>query len=309
MAGRKNSSGSQGGRFGCFFFLLAFCVAILVLLLNLGKIRETLDRTNFTEIVKTQKAADQKKSPPVAPAAKVSDEADPGAGAQTGKATQPPSAAEPSVSAGEDKGLGAKTAAPTAAGQDASGAGGRNQNAPTAANGGAKTAAPSPASKTTPSAQSSPQPATPPSAGQPAVKSRPALLYFVRIDDDGIIVRQEVSRQIPASDQPLTDALAALIAGPSEAELRRHLLSLVPQGTKLLSVQVRGSTAFLNFNEAFMYNHYGIEGYAGQLKQIVYTATAFSSVQDVQILIEGERHDYLGGEGVYIGRPLSRNSF
>jgi spore germination protein GerM len=140
-------------------------------------------------------------------------------------------------------------------------------------------------------------------------RSRGATLYFVRIDDDGVIVRQEVKRQIPASDQPLTDALAALIGGPSEDELRHHLLSLIPQGTKLLSAQVRGSTAYLNFNEAFMYNHYGIEGYAGQLKQIVYTATAFPSVQDVQILIEGERHDYLGGEGVYIGRPLSRNSF
>jgi len=131
----------------------------------------------------------------------------------------------------------------------------------------------------------------------------------VRIDDDGVIVRQEVKRQLPVSDSPLTDALGALLSGPNEDELRRRLVSLVPQGTKLLSAKVRGSTAFLNFNEAFMYNHYGIEGYAGQLKQIVYTATNFPTVQDVQFLIEGEKHDYLGGEGVYIGKPLSRSSF
>jgi spore germination protein GerM len=140
-------------------------------------------------------------------------------------------------------------------------------------------------------------------------KSRSASLFFVRIDDDGIIVRQEVKRQIAVSDSPLLDSLAALLKGPSEDEIRKKLVSLVPQGTKLLSAQVRGSTAFLNFNEAFMYNHYGIEGYAGQLKQIVYTATSFPTVQDVQILVEGEKHDYLGGEGVYIGKPLSRNSF
>jgi len=118
-----------------------------------------------------------------------------------------------------------------------------------------------------------------------------------------------VKRQVAISDSPLLDSLAALLQGPTEGELRRSLISLVPQGTRLLSAQVRGSTAYLNFNEAFMYNHYGIEGYAGQLKQIVYTSTAFPTVQDVQILIEGEKHDYLGGEGVYIGRPLSRNSF
>jgi len=58
-----------------------------------------------------------------------------------------------------------------------------------------------------------------------------------------------------------------------------------------------------------MYNRYGIEGYAGQLKQIVYTATNFSTVKDVQILIEGQPRDYLGGDGVYIGKPLSRASF
>jgi spore germination protein GerM len=58
-----------------------------------------------------------------------------------------------------------------------------------------------------------------------------------------------------------------------------------------------------------MYNHYGVEGYLAQLKQIVYTATTFPSVQDVQILVEGKQKDYLGGEGVYIGKPLSRNSF
>jgi spore germination protein GerM len=124
-----------------------------------------------------------------------------------------------------------------------------------------------------------------------------------------VIVRQEVKRQIADSDSPLLDSLDALLKGPTEDEIRKKLISLVPEGTKLLSAQVRGSTAYLNFNEVFMYNHYGIEGYAGQLKQVVYTATSFPTVQDVQILIEGEKHDYLGGEGVYIGKPLSRNSF
>jgi spore germination protein GerM len=148
-----------------------------------------------------------------------------------------------------------------------------------------------------------------PAAAQTSARNRSASLFFVRIDDDGIIVRQEAKRQIPVSDSPLLDSLSALLKGPSEDEIRKKLISLIPDGTKLLSAQVRGSTAYLNFNEAFMYNHYGIEGYAGQLKQIVYTATSFPTVQDVQILIEGEKHDYLGGEGVYIGKPLSRNSF
>jgi spore germination protein GerM len=134
------------------------------------------------------------------------------------------------------------------------------------------------------------------------------MLYFVRIDDDGTVIRQEVKRSIPSSDSPLTDALNALLSGPNAEELNKGLLSLIPQGTRLLSVKVRGSTATVNFSEEFMFNPMGIEGYVGQLKQVIWTATAFSTVQDVQIIIEGRKLDYLGGEGVFIGLPLSRNS-
>jgi len=151
---------------------------------------------------------------------------------------------------------------------------------------------------------------TPTTSPMEQVKAtRMAVLYLVRVDDDGVISRHEVKRTVGASDSPMTDALDALMAGPNTDELNRGFISLIPSEARLLSAQVRGSTAYLNFNEAFMYNRYGIEGYAGQLKQIVYTATGFPNVKDVQILIEGQKRDYLGGDGVYIGKPLSRASF
>ena len=143
----------------------------------------------------------------------------------------------------------------------------------------------------------------------PGVDSRQASLYFMKIEEDGVISSHEVRRMVAVSDSPLTDALTALLAGPSEGEIRSGLVSLIPRGTKLKSVNLRGSTALIDLGDAFMYNRYGSEGYGAQLKQIVYTATSFPSVQDVQILIEGQRKDFLGGEGVFIGKPLSRNSF
>ncbi|MBN2873474.1 MAG: GerMN domain-containing protein [Spirochaetales bacterium] len=144
---------------------------------------------------------------------------------------------------------------------------------------------------------------------QQVSSTRVTGLFFIRVDDDGVITRHEVKRTIAVSDSPMTDALEALMAGPSTEELARGYISLIPADARLLSARVRGSTAYLDFNEAFMYNRYGIEGYAGQLKQIVYTATGFPTVKDVQILIEGQKREYLGGDGVYIGKPLSRASF
>jgi spore germination protein GerM len=72
---------------------------------------------------------------------------------------------------------------------------------------------------------------------------------------------------------------------------------------------MRGTTAIVNMNEAFMFNSLGVDGYTGQLKQMVWTCTVFPTVHDVQFLIEGKKLDYLGGESVYIGLPLARNSW
>jgi spore germination protein GerM len=127
----------------------------------------------------------------------------------------------------------------------------------------------------------------------------------MRLDPEGSILRIQVTRQIPVSDSPLMDTLHALLRGPSLEETRRGLLTLIPEGTRLLSAMVRGQTAYLNFNEEFQFNTYGMEGYAAQLRQIVWTATEFPTVADVQILIEGRRLDYLG-ESIRIGSPLSR---
>jgi spore germination protein GerM len=105
----------------------------------------------------------------------------------------------------------------------------------------------------------------------------------------------------------MTDAIRELIAGPSADEKNQGLISLIPPGTRILSATVRGTTAYISFSEDFQYNSYGVEGYAGQLRQVIFTATEFSNVNDVQILIEGRRIDYLG-EGVWIGSPLGREA-
>ena len=112
------------------------------------------------------------------------------------------------------------------------------------------------------------------------------------------------------NNSPLTYAINELLKGPSLGNSNeKNCMSLIPTGTKLLSAKVQNGVAYLNFNENFDINPYGVEGYVNQLMQIVYTATSFSTVTSVQFLIEGEKREYLGSEGQWIGSPLSRNSF
>lgn len=137
--------------------------------------------------------------------------------------------------------------------------------------------------------------------------TRTATLYFVSIGSDGSVNRASVKRQLPKSDSPLTDAIKALLSGPVPGE--KNVMSLIPSGSKLIGASVKNGIATLNFNENFEFNTYGVEGSIGQLMQIVYTATEFPTVQSVQFLIEGEKKQYLGSEGQWIGSPLSRSSF
>lgn len=133
-------------------------------------------------------------------------------------------------------------------------------------------------------------------------------LYFMYIDSTGNLIRKETHRAIPATSSPLTATLQTLLAGTSTEEESKGYISLIPEGTMLLSASIKNKVAYLNFNDAFQWNKYGVEGYFGQLIQIVYTATSFDSVDSVQFLIEGMKQDYLGSEGVWIGSPLSRAS-
>lgn len=141
----------------------------------------------------------------------------------------------------------------------------------------------------------------------PGAKDIKRVVYMIRPYDDGALVPAKVERTLLPSDSPMRDAIEAAIKGPSPDETKRRLKSLIPAGVKILGATVRNSTAYVNFSEEFLFNTYGIEGYAGQLRQIVWTATEFRNVNDVQILVDGKRIDYLG-EGIWIGSPLSRDN-
>ncbi|MCR4743052.1 MAG: GerMN domain-containing protein [Treponema sp.] len=132
---------------------------------------------------------------------------------------------------------------------------------------------------------------------------------FVYVDPDGSVIRKIVKKSVAKNDSPLVTSINLLLQGPDTSKREeKDCMTLIPQGSKLLSARVSDGVAYLSFNEDFMVNSYGVDGYRNQLMQIVYTATAFSTVSSVQFLIEGEVVPYLS-EGIWIGSPLSRGSF
>ena len=167
-----------------------------------------------------------------------------------------------------------------------------------------------PVPSVSPPAEQRPQSETPASQTQTQapVQVRDRTVYFTHVGGDGQILQSRAVRRIPVSETPMLDALNAVLAGPTAEEISRGILNLIPQNTRVMSAAVRGSTAYINFSEDFLFNTFGVEGYVAQLRQIVWTATEFQNINDVQIQIEGRVIDYLG-EGIFIGAPISRQSF
>ena len=160
------------------------------------------------------------------------------------------------------------------------------------------------------------EPSEPPADEPPAsVDSKPdpqatltSGVYFIRVDNNGTILPVAVDR-ILRNSSPMRHTIEALLQGPTIEEMDAGLLNLIPKDTELLSATIREGIVYLNFNEAFRFNPLGSEGMVAQLQQIIYSATSFDTIHGVQILIEGNKEDYLGGENVYIGVPLDRTSF
>ena len=143
---------------------------------------------------------------------------------------------------------------------------------------------------------------------EPPVPQRTARVFFVMVDEAGEIRLHGVQRTVSADAAPLTATLRELLAGPTDAEQRLDLISLLPEDVELHRVSVQDGTAIIDLGQGFRFSSLGQEALLGRLKQLVYSATDLPTVDAVQVLIDGTNVDYLGPEGIYIGEPLTRDS-
>lgn len=134
-------------------------------------------------------------------------------------------------------------------------------------------------------------------------------LFFATVDQAGSIAVTGVTRIAGRSAAPLTDTIVNLLAGPDPDELGRGLVTLIPPAVTLNRVYIRERVAYIDVSESFRFNRLGREGLDAQLRQVVFSATQFPNVEQVQILIDGERVAYLGSEGMFIGEPIGAASF
>ncbi len=147
------------------------------------------------------------------------------------------------------------------------------------------------------------QPAQP-SIRQPANEQTPNV-YWLRSNDKNVtLVPQPVKVASIRANQPLEAAFQSLLAGvPAGTDS-----TTIPKGTKLLGLKSENDEVRVNLSEDFTSGG-GSTSMMGRVGQVVYTATSLNPKAKVYIDVNGKPLDVLGGEGVELQQPLTRESF
>ncbi|XDE64340.1 GerMN domain-containing protein [Arthrospira platensis BEA 1257B] len=133
-------------------------------------------------------------------------------------------------------------------------------------------------------------------------------IYWVDEADNQLVwVPNPVTLTVSASqpDTVLAAAFDRLLSGPQEA----NQYSEIPPGTQLLNVTATEAGAIaIDLSTEFTTGG-GSASMIGRLGQVVYTATSLDPLAPVRISVNGLPLEVLGGEGLEIPQPITRQQF
>ena len=118
-------------------------------------------------------------------------------------------------------------------------------------------------------------------------------------------VPETITTAAQQPDDALETAFTSLLAGPKDATT---VSTTIPQGTKLLGLQMKQDGIHVNLSKEFT-NGGGSASMTGRVAQVIYTATTLEPSAQVWIEVEGKPIETLGGEGLELQQPLTRQSF
>jgi len=157
---------------------------------------------------------------------------------------------------------------------------------------------PPPVTSTTPTA-------APPPVVQATPEQQQAQVYWLKDTNSHLeLVPESVTVAAAQPDAILKTAFDNLLAGPRDTASS----STIPAGTKLRSVNVMQDGVHVDLSQEFTTGG-GSASMTSRVAQVLYTATALQPNAQVWINVEGKPLTLLGGEGLEMSQPMTRQSF
>lgn len=102
----------------------------------------------------------------------------------------------------------------------------------------------------------------------------------------------------------LEGAIKSLLVGPVD----KAFTTTIPKGTKLRNVSLEANGVRVDLSKEFTKGG-GSASMTGRVAQVLYTATSLDPAAKVWIEVEGKPLEVLGGEGLELEQPLTRENF
>jgi hypothetical protein len=174
----------------------------------------------------------------------------------------------------------------------------------------------SPGPSAAPSAAPSGAPSLGPSGAPSGVPGEPTALraYFGLGSTSGNRILAPVERALPTTtdtESMAKAAMAALLAGPVEAELSASpaMFTVIPPDTAMSSLQLgAGGAVTVDLNEAFLEPD-DLPALRTALAQVVVTLTQFPEITGVNVTIEGAVLEQTDAEGQQLAAPATRADY
>ena len=133
-------------------------------------------------------------------------------------------------------------------------------------------------------------------------------VFFIGQNKNGEEVYRAVKREyIPDIDgSPIEFAITSLFNGPKPDEVKFGVYSEIPVGTRLLKVMETNDAVFVDVSEHFSLGG-GTDSIYKRIFQLIKTAK-YNTTKPVYLLIDGEKIDVIGGDGIMLTQPLNENS-
>ncbi|MEQ8757156.1 MAG: GerMN domain-containing protein [Coleofasciculus sp. G1-WW12-02] len=139
----------------------------------------------------------------------------------------------------------------------------------------------------------------------PATEQKVQVYWVDDVNNQIELVPSSIT--VENADNPseaLEMAFQQLLAGPEE----EAIASAIPEETQLRNLSVKSDGVHLDLSEDFTTGG-GSASMQSRLGQIIYTATSLDPDAQVWIDVGGKPLEVLGGEGLIVDQPMTRQDF
>jgi len=147
------------------------------------------------------------------------------------------------------------------------------------------------------------EPTVTPEPEEPAEETIDVLVYLVRGETLGV-----ASRTVQRTETVGSAAIGELLSGPTDQDAEAGLATEIPEGTSLESISIEDGTATVDLSADYESGG-GTLSMQLRVAQVIYTLTQFPTVERVSFMIDGMPVEAIGGEGIVVSPPVTREDF